>query len=198
SKEPKSGKKGKQETIEESKCEASKRDRKGESQSSIVKSRVASLESHKSKESAKTEEKSSDSKQNGANKAAKEEDDDLDLFGSDEDEAANELREQRLKAYAEKKSKKPELIAKSSVILEVKPWDDETDMTELEKCVRSIIMDGLVWGVSKLVPVAFNIKKLQIVCVVEDDKVSIEELTEKIEGFEDYVQSVDIAAFQKI
>ena len=31
-----------------------------------------------------------------------------------------------------------------------------------------------------------------------DAKVSIEELSEKIESFEDFVQSVDIAAFQKI
>ena len=47
-------------------------------------------------------------------------------------------------------------------------------------------------------PVAFNIKKLSIVCVVEDAKVSVEELTEKIEAFEDFVQSVDIAGFNKI
>lgn len=35
-------------------------------------------------------------------------------------------------------------------------------------------------------------------CVVEDDKVSIDELTEEIQEFEDFVQSVDIAAFNKI
>jgi elongation factor 1-beta len=35
-------------------------------------------------------------------------------------------------------------------------------------------------------------------CVVEDDKVSIEELSEEIQEFEDYVQSVDIAAMSKI
>ena len=51
---------------------------------------------------------------------------------------------------------------------------------------------------AKLAPVAFNIKKLSIVCVVEDEKVSIEELTERIEQFEDFVQSVDIAGFNKI
>lgn len=38
--------------------------------------------------------------------------------------------------------------------------------------MRSIEMEGLVWGSSKLVPVAFGVKKLQIQCVVEDDKVS--------------------------
>lgn len=52
----------------------------------------------------------------------------------------------------------------------MKPWDDETDMKQLEDAVRTIQMDGLVWGVSKLVPLAYGIKKLQIVCVVEDDK----------------------------
>lgn len=127
-------------------------------------------------------------------------DDDVDLFGSDEeeDEEAARIREERLKAYSEKKSKKPELIAKSSLVLDVKPWDDETDMKELEKSVRSVEMDGLLWGASKLVPVGYGINKLQIMCVVEDAKVSIDELTEKIQDFEDFVQSVDVAAFNKI
>lgn len=43
----------------------------------------------------------------------------------------------------------PTLIAKSSILLDVKPWDDETDMAKLEECVRSIQMDGLVWGQCK-------------------------------------------------
>lgn len=59
-------------------------------------------------------------------------------------------------------------------------------------------MDGLVWGVAKLVPVGYGINKLQIVCVVEDEKVSIDLLQELIQNFEDFVQSVDIAAFNKI
>lgn len=127
-------------------------------------------------------------------------DDDVDLFGSDEEdsEAAEKLKEERVKAYTEKKSKKPALIAKSSILLDCKPWDDETDMKEMERLVRTIVMDGLLWGVSKLVPLAYGINKLQIVCVIEDDKVSVDELQEKICEFEDYVQSVDIAAFNKI
>ncbi|XP_074842648.1 elongation factor 1-delta isoform X3 [Carettochelys insculpta] len=132
---------------------------------------------------------------------ADEEDDDIDLFGSDdeeEDQEAAKVREERLRQYAEKKSKKPGLIAKSSILLDVKPWDDETDMAKLEECVRSIQMDGLVWGASKLVPVGYGIKKLQIQCVVEDDKVGTDMLEEEITKFEDYVQSVDISAFNKI
>ncbi|KAI2809793.1 Elongation factor 1-beta [Blomia tropicalis] len=131
---------------------------------------------------------------------SKDDDDDIDLFGSDDevDEEAEKLKQDRIKAYSEKKSKKPGPIAKSNVILDVKPWDDETDMKAMEDAVRTIEMDGLVWGVSKLVPLAYGIRKLQIVCVVEDEKVSIDELSEKIQEFEDFVQSVDVAAFQKI
>ncbi|CAH1238069.1 EEF1B2 [Branchiostoma lanceolatum] len=127
-------------------------------------------------------------------------DDDIDLFGSDDeaDAAAEKLKEERLAAYAAKKSKKPALIAKSMIILDVKPWDDETDMKEVEKSVRSIDTDGLVWGTSKLVPLAYGIKKLQISCVVEDDKVGTDFLEESITAFEDFVQSVDVAAFNKI
>ena len=54
----------------------------------------------------------------------------------------------------------------SVVTLEVKPWDDETDMKALEDSVRSIEMDGLVWGASKLVPIGYGIRKLQITLVV--------------------------------
>ena len=50
------------------------------------------------------------------------EDDDVDLFGSDEDdEEAERIKQERLDAYAAKKSKKPALIAKSSILLDVKP-----------------------------------------------------------------------------
>ncbi|KAI5608816.1 elongation factor-1, delta, a isoform X5 [Silurus asotus] len=129
----------------------------------------------------------------------KDEDDDIDLFGSDEeDEEAERIKAQRVQEYAAKKAKKPVLIAKSSIILDVKPWDDETDMAKLEECVRSVQMDGLLWGASKLVPVGYGIKKLQINCVVEDDKVGVDILEEEITKYEDYVQSVDVAAFNKI
>ncbi|XP_058118050.1 probable elongation factor 1-delta isoform X2 [Anopheles ziemanni] len=136
-----------------------------------------------------------------ATKDDDEEDDDVDLFDSDEegeDKAAAELREKRLAEYAAKKSKKPALIAKSNVILDVKPWDDETDMKQMEQEVRKITADGLLLGAAKLVPLAFGIHKLQISCVIEDDKISVDWLQEEIEKISDYVQSADIAAFNKI
>lgn len=70
--------------------------------------------------------------------------------------------------------------------------DDETDMKALEEAVRGIAKDGLLWGLSKLVPVGFGIKKLQITLVIEDDKISLDDLQEEITEFEDYVQSTDI------
>ncbi|KAK0724701.1 hypothetical protein B0H67DRAFT_110915 [Lasiosphaeris hirsuta] len=131
-----------------------------------------------------------------------EDDEDVDLFGSDDDEEedaeAARVREERLAEYRAKKSAKPKIAAKSVVTMDVKPWDDETDMKALEESVRSIEKDGLLWGASKLVPVGFGIKKLQINLVIEDEKISLDELQEEIAGFEDYVQSSDIAAMQKL
>lgn len=132
---------------------------------------------------------------------AEEDDDDVDLFGSDdeeEDAEAVKIREERLAAYREKKAAKPKIAAKSVVTMDIKPWDDETDMVALEAGVRAIEKDGLVWGASKLVPVGFGIKKLQINLVVEDEKVSLDELQEQIAELEDYVQSSDVAAMQKL
>ncbi|NXY38119.1 EF1D factor, partial [Pomatorhinus ruficollis] len=121
------------------------------------------------------------------------EDDDIDLFGSDdeeEDQEAAKVREERLRqgvtwiplgAAAD-----PQANTKTSQF-PLFQWDDETDMAKMEECVRSIHMDGLVWGASKLVPVGYGIKKLQIQCVVEDEKVGTDILEEEITKFEDYV-----------
>jgi len=131
-------------------------------------------------------------------------DDDIDFFESDdeEDAEAERVKAERIAEYnarkAAKAEKKGAVIAKSSITLEVKPWDDETDLGEVEKMVRAIEMDGLVWGSSKLKPVGYGIMKLSIICVVEDDKVGSDDLIETIEAFEDHVQSVDISAFNKI
>lgn len=72
--------------------------------------------------------------------------------------------------------------------------DDETDMKELEKNMRAIEMDGLTWGASKLVAVGYGISKLQVNLVVEDEKVSIDDLQGQIEGDEDHVQSTDVVS----
>jgi elongation factor 1-beta len=71
-------------------------------------------------------------------------------------------------------------------------------MAALEAAVRGIEKDGLVWGTSKLVTVGFGIKKLQINLVIEDEKISLSDLEEEIQEFEDYVQSTDIATMNKL
>uniref|UniRef100_A0A2K5YCQ5 Elongation factor 1-delta n=1 Tax=Mandrillus leucophaeus TaxID=9568 RepID=A0A2K5YCQ5_MANLE len=121
-----------------------------------------------------------------ATPAGDDEDDAIDMFGSDNEEGkeAAQLREERLQQYVERKAKKPARVAKSSILLDA--------------CVRSIQLDGLVWGASKLVPVGYGIWKLQIQCVVEDDKVGTDLLEDEITKFEEHVQSVDITAFNKI
>ncbi|CAI0548622.1 unnamed protein product [Linum tenue] len=74
--------------------------------------------------------------------AGDDDDDDLDLFG-DETEEDKKAAEEREKAKSSTKKKES---GKSSVLLDVKPWDDETDMKKLEEAVRSIEMPGLFWG----------------------------------------------------
>ncbi|CAL1698244.1 unnamed protein product [Somion occarium] len=131
---------------------------------------------------------------------AAEEEEEVDLFGSDEEEdaEAERIKAERVAAYQAKKANKPKTIAKSVVTLDVKPWDDETDMAKLEESVRSIEQPGLVWGASKLVPIGYGIRKLQITVVIEDELVSLDDLQDKVAEFDDYVQSSDIAAMQKL
>jgi len=129
---------------------------------------------------------------------ADEDDDDLDLFGdeTEEEKAAAEKREAE-----KKKSTKPKVVGKSSIVMDVKPWDDETDMAKLEECVRAVEMEGLHWGASKLVTVVAGIKKLTIMLTIVDDLVSIDNLIEDhltSEPNDEYIQSCDIVAFNKI
>jgi elongation factor 1-beta len=84
------------------------------------------------------------------------------------------------------------------IVLDVKPWDDETDMELLKKNVLAIKMEGLVWGTNKLVPVGYGIKKLSVTVVVVDDLVGVDDLIDLITADEDHVQSVDIASFNKL
>lgn len=106
-------------------------------------------------------------------------DDEVDLFGSDDEEAdaeAERVKAQRVADYnkkrAEKEAVKGKTIAKSIVTLCVKPWDDETDLDAMEKEVRALEQDGLVWGSSKKVPVGYGVHMIQFTLVIEDDKVS--------------------------
>ncbi|GAA5825452.1 hypothetical protein JCM11251_006990 [Rhodosporidiobolus azoricus] len=135
-----------------------------------------------------------------AAKPVADEEDDVDLFASDDevDEEAEALKAKRVAEYQAKKANKPKTIAKSLVTLDIKPWDDETDMAEMEKEVRAIEKEGLVWGLSTLVPIGYGVSKLQMSLVVEDELVSLDDLQAQIEEIEDYVQSTDVAAMQKL
>nr|XP_011468809.1 PREDICTED: elongation factor 1-delta 1-like isoform X1 [Fragaria vesca subsp. vesca] len=133
-----------------------------------------------------------------ASAAEDDDDSDVDLFGEETEEEKKAAEE---RAAAVKASTKKKESGKSSVLLDVKPWDDETDMKKLEEAVRSVEVEGLHWGASKLVPVGYGIKKLTIMLTIIDDLVSVDTLIEErltAEPINEYVQSCDIVAFNKI
>jgi translation elongation factor EF-1beta len=116
-----------------------------------------------------------------------------------EDDAANDAKiEKTASEYEAKKSAAGSIAPKSTVVFDIKPRDEKTDLVQLEKLVRAIKLDGLLWGESKQESLVYDIKKLEISCVVVDDKVSVDLLQEKICALKDFVQSVDIVAFNKI
>jgi len=134
---------------------------------------------------------------------AKKDDDDMDdLFGSDDDDDGAAAAAAAAAKAAATKAKKPKkvVIAMSLVMLEVKPMDDTIDLDALAKKLFSeITQEGLYWKTEyKKEPVAFGIFKLIVGFSLEDEKVSVDGVVERIEELEDYVQSVEIAVFNKI
>ena len=135
---------------------------------------------------------------NEEKKEEKAEEDDLDLFG-DETEEDKKAKEEMKQKNKEKKGKKKKEVDKSHVILEIKGWDAEQDLEALaKKIISTIKMDGLSWNTGyKLEEVAFGIKKLVIAFLAEDDKVSVQEIIDTLESWEDEIQSVETVSFNK-
>jgi len=138
-----------------------------------------------------------------ASSAPKKEKDDDDLFGEDEDdEAAREAdfdrRAKIAQANIDAKKKaqgKDKEVMKSMIVIEVKPWDDETDMEEMKKHVLEISMPGLAWGKPEIREGEFTgVKKLCIAAVIEDDVLHVEDLEERVTALDQWVQSMDIVA----
>ncbi|CAG9479080.1 elongation factor 1 (EF-1), putative [Plasmodium vivax] len=81
-----------------------------------------------------------------------------------------------------KPGKKP-VINKSSLIIDIKPYGEETNLDEVLKLVKEIEMEGLTWGKAhKKTPFAFGLFKLQVSCVIVDDLINTDELIEMIEN----------------
>lgn len=91
-------------------------------------------------------------------------------------------------------------MAKSIVVFDVKIYDQEvTNLDELAAKILALEIDGLIWNKEpKKLDVAFGIQKLQIGCVIEDDKVLTDDIFDQILAWEDDVQSVDMVSMQKL
>jgi len=191
--------------VKEEKCDKSKScETKCDKSKSCDKSgKGKECEKEKEKEKAKEKKEEPASTSEPAEQQEEEEEEQTSSFDALGDEESDDEKQAAFDAIAAAKhakdaaAGKKAVIAKSTLILDVKPEGSETDMPELEKDVRAIAMEGLVWAGSELVPVAYGVKKLRIISVIVDDLVSTDELREKIEELEG-VQSTDIFAFNKV
>jgi translation elongation factor EF-1beta len=155
-----------------------------------------------------------------AAKAAAADDDFDDMFGGDDDEELNEdgetaaeaaatkarharmetaraLKEEKDIKDGKKKADKP--AEKSLIVLDVKPWEADTDLAAVWRMIVEHKINGLTWGEKfELQPVAFGVKKIVMTCTIVDALVLMDDITDVIEGLEDHVQSCTVASFNKI
>jgi len=126
--------------------------------------------------------------------------DEFDPFAEDAEGDAAAAEALKAKGAAAKSAKvKVPVTAKSIIVWEVKPWGEETDLDALAAKILAIQMDGLFWKTEyKKEPIAYGVSKIIIGAVVEDAKVSTDDVQDAIEAFEDDVQSIDIQSFNKL
>ena len=142
-------------------------------------------------------------------------DEDVDLFGDDADAKPVPVAEKPKAAEGKKEKAKP--IARSICVYEVKPMSATQDekvmdatIAQMEAALRSIEIDGLKWSETfEVVKVGFGVKKLMVQMVIEDDKVDLTDLEERMVAFkgttideetgeiEDLIQSVDQLSMNK-
>jgi translation elongation factor EF-1beta len=76
---------------------------------------------------------------------------------------------------------------------------DITNDEQVTEIFNEIKQEGLFWKTEyKKEPVAFGIYKLIVGFSCEDEKVSVDDIVEQIEAFDEFVQSVEISSFNKI
>ena len=121
---------------------------------------------------------------------------DLDLFGEETEEEKEINRQNAEKKEAQKQSTQKH--TKSQVVIDIKPWEEETDLDKLAEILRSKEREGLVWGAMEKRPLAFGINKLVVVMTIDDHLVSADDIEEMIVNEEDYVQSYEIATWNKL
>ena len=160
-------------------------------------------EQHQKGKKGKKEEKKDEKKEEKKEKKDDEIDED-DLFGDETEEDKKAKEEAHKKREEEKKEdgkkKKKVEVQKSLVLIDVKVYDPEQDYDALaEKILKNVKRDGLVWKTEyKLAEVAFGVKKIVMGMVVEDEKVSVDDIIDELTSWEDEIQSVDIVAFNKL
>ncbi|EAR98811.1 EF-1 guanine nucleotide exchange domain protein (macronuclear) [Tetrahymena thermophila SB210] len=88
--------------------------------------------------------------------------------------------------------------AKSLIVLEVKPYSGELNLISFsDQIFDKVKIEGLVWNREvKILPISFSLKKIQVRCVIEDDKVIVDDLIDQIIILEDVF--VDIISFTKV
>lgn len=81
----------------------------------------------------------------------------------------------------------------------MKVYEAGFDLISLANKVYALEIDGLIWNKEpKILEVAYGVQKLQVGCVIEDDKVLTDDIFDKITAWEDDVQSVDMISMQKL
>lgn len=90
-------------------------------------------------------------------------------------------------------------VAKSLVLLDIRPAEANEDLNALAKKIISIKKTGLFWKTEyKIEEIGFGVSKLIIGVVVEDEKVSVDDLIDHLtKTYPTEVQSVEIMSFDK-
>lgn len=128
----------------------------------------------------------------GKNKNKNEEENEEDEFNL----LLNKIYEEKQKKSNNKNNENE--IHYSFVLLEIKVWDSEQDLDALAKKIQNIEKEGLVWKKEyKLKEIIFGIQKILMGLIVNDDIISIDEIIDEIQSWEDEVQSIEMA-FNKL
>jgi translation elongation factor EF-1beta len=85
----------------------------------------------------------------------------------------------------------------TQVLLAIRPWESDQDMSLLRDNVIGIKYDGLLWGASTTEEIGYGISDLLIALTLDENKVKLDNILSELMSMEDIISRVDVRLWNR-
>ena len=91
-----------------------------------------------------------------------------------------------------------DLANMSQIVLRIRPWDHEQEMSQLIVTLFGININGVTWGANTTENIGYGIRELVVTAVLDESILSIDDLVEELIALDDIISRVDVSLWNKV